>query len=101
MAESDDASAEAPGNLIDRPAAIPAAQVATVVGLLFEQAERGPIVIVGPVDTTTFQVIPQWFDGAQELALLHGEGADRKIDRRSLRQQEQRFEQSQGVLAAR
>src|SRR6185436_21017627 len=39
MAESDHVGAEAARNLIDGPAPVAAAQVASVVGLLFEQPE--------------------------------------------------------------
>ena len=39
-------------------------------------------------------------DGPQKLPLLHGERADRKLDRRALLQQQQSFEQRRGILAA-
>src|SRR5262249_4773665 len=78
-----------------------AAQVAAVIGLLFEQPEGGPVVIVDPVNAAAFQVLAQRFNGAQELTLLHGEGAHGKIDWRALREQEQRFEQGQRILASR
>src|SRR5262249_39059845 len=101
MAERDNARAESSGYLIDRPAAIAAAQVAAMFGLLFEQPEGRPVVIVGPVDAAAFQIVSQGFDGAQKFTLLHREGAHGKIDRRALREQQQRFEQCERILASR
>ena len=89
MAEGDHVGAESARNLIDSAAAIAAAQVAAVIGLLFEQPEGGPIVIISPVDATLFQVFAKGLDGTQKLALLHSEGANGKIDRRTLRKQQQ------------
>src|SRR6185312_10300201 len=56
MAESDDICAEISRNLIDRATAEPAAQVTSVIGLLLKQPQRRPVLDIGPINTTLFQV---------------------------------------------
>src|SRR5229473_3504055 len=50
VSERDDVGAQSPGNFVNGAAAEPAAKVATVRGLLFEQAERRPVAIARPID---------------------------------------------------
>ena len=80
----DDVGAQFARDLVHRAAAVAAAQVAAMLGLILEQAQRGRVAVVSPGNTAPAQVLAQRFDGAQELALFHGEGADREIDGRAL-----------------
>lgn len=54
----------------------------------------------GPVNAALFQILSQRLNGAQELSLLDGEGADRELHRRSLLKQQHGFEQGERVFAA-
>ena len=89
VSEGDHVGAQIVGNLIHRAAAVAAAQIAAMVGLVFEQAQRRRIAKIGPGHAALLQIFADGFDGPQKLALLHGERADRKIDRRALLQQQQ------------
>src|SRR5579872_3815413 len=99
--ESDHVRAKGAGNFVDGAPAITAAKVATMVRLLFEETDGGPVVEIGPVDASILEVLSQRFDGAQELALFDGEGAHRKVHRSSLLEQKQGLEQSKRVFPAR
>ena len=87
-------------DFINGPAPEPAAQVAPVIGLFFQQPERWIVGVIRPVDAASLQVFAQRLDGPQKLALLHGKRAHGKLDGRALGEQQHRFEQRQRVLAA-
>ena len=99
--EGDDVGAQTRADFIHCPPAIAAAQVAAMARLLFQQPQRRLIAIVSPFHAALLQVLAQRLDGPQEFALFHGEGAHREVDGRALGQQQQRFQQRYGVLAAR
>lgn len=56
--------------------------------------------MIGPIDAALLQIFSEGFDGTQEFALFHGEGADGEVDGRSFGEQQQGFEQSERILAA-
>ena len=66
--------------------------------LVVEQAQRRSVAVVGPRHAALFQVLAQRFDGPQKLALFHGEGAHREIDRRALLEQQQGLQQGGRIL---
>jgi hypothetical protein len=78
VAEGDHVAAQAVGDLVHRAPPVAAAQVAAVLGLVFQQAQRRRVAEIGPGHAARLQVLAQRFDGPQELALLHGEGAHGK-----------------------
>ena len=55
--------------------------------------------MVGPRHAALFEVFAQGLDGAEELALLHGESANGEVDRRAFLKQQQDFQQGGGILA--
>ena len=73
---------------------------AAVIGLFLKQAEAGIVVVVGPINAAGLEVLTERSDGAEELALFDSKGTDGELDGAPAREQEQRFEQSDGVLAA-
>ena len=56
VAEGDDVGVKAAGDLVDGAAAEAAAEVATVIGLLFEEAEGGVVGVAGPCDAETLDI---------------------------------------------
>ena len=101
MTESNDSRAQSPRNLVDRPAAIAATQIASMAGLLVQKTEGRLVAIIRPGDTTTPQIIAYRFDGPQELTLLHRKCTDGKIYWRALLEQQQRMKKREGVFASR
>ena len=63
-----------------------------MIGLFFEQSKGWPVGVIGPVYAALLQVFAQRFDGTQELALFHGEGADGEFDGRSFCEQQKGFQ---------
>ncbi len=100
MAEGDHLRAQSPNHLVDGTAAVAAAQVATVLGLVLDEFQRRSVSKVRPLDSLRSQVLRQRFDRPQELSLLHGEGADREIHRRPVAQQQQRVQKRERILPA-
>src|SRR5579863_923390 len=70
-----------------------------MIWLLFEKPERRPVLDIRPIHAALLQILAQRLDGTQKLALFHRERTHRKIHRRALRQQQQRFEQRERILA--
>src|ERR1700680_2667343 len=93
VAESNDVGAQPASNLIHSPPPVTAAQVATVIGLFFQEPQRGLVLIISPSHAPRLQILTQWFNRPQKLALLHGKRAHRELHRRSLTEQKQGFEQ--------
>ncbi len=87
-------------DLVNGTAAEAAAQVASVVRLLREQSNGRVVGVIRPFDAEAADVFADGFDGAQEFALLDGEGAHGEIDGRAFLQQHQRFEERDGIFAA-
>lgn len=56
--------------------------------------------MVRPLDAEAANIFADGLDGTQKLALLDGEGANREVDGRAFCEQEKRFEQGNGILAA-
>ncbi len=54
VTERDDIRAEAAGDLVNGAPAVAATEIASVIGLLFEQPERRAVVMVGPIDAAAF-----------------------------------------------
>lgn len=100
VAEGDDVGSEAADDLIDGAAAVAAAEVAAVIGLFVEEAEGGGVAEAGPGDSFFAQVFADGLDGAQEFTLLDGEGADGEVDGGAFLEQDEGFEQREGIFAA-
>ncbi len=101
VTEGDDVGSQAAHDLIDRAAAEAAAQVAAVIGLFLEQAQRGVVGVIGPIHAAGLQIFAQRLDGPQEFPLLDGERADREPDGRAVAQQRQSIQHGERILAAR
>ena len=100
VAEGDDVGAHLFADGVDGAAAEAAAEVATVAGLFFDEAEAGFVADVEPFDVALFEIVAEGSDGGEELALLDGEGADLKIDGGAFLEEQEDFEEGDGVLAA-
>jgi len=100
VAEGNDIGAEAAGELVDGAAAEAAAEVAAVIGLVFEEFQGRVVGVIGPIDAEGFDVFADGGDGGEEFALLDGEGADGEIDGGAFLEQEEDFEHGDGILAA-
>ena len=70
-----------------------------MIGLFVDKAERGLIVIVVQA-RPALSGIRRTAGWAEEFALLDRKGADRKPDGSALLQKQERFQQSDGILAA-
>ncbi len=57
--------------------------------------------MIGPGNVAGLHVVGQGFDRSQELSLFDGKGLDLEDDRRFPLETAERFEQRQGILAAR
>ena len=101
VGEGDHVGAQLVSDLIDGPAAIAAAQVAPVARVAVEETDRRAVAAIRPVDPFSLEVLSQRFDRTQELALLDGEGADRKLDRGPRLQQQKCVQERDGIFAAR
>ena len=99
MAEGDDVGAEPGDHLVHGAAAVPAAQVAAVIGLFLEKSVAGGVVKVRPVDPPPAEPFAERLNRAQKLTLLDGERAHGEFDRRALFEQQQRIEQRHRILA--
>src|SRR5579883_1526577 len=99
MSEGDDVGVKAVDNFVHSAAPIPAAKVAPMVGLVFEKLHGRLVPEIGPFDPAGAQILAEWLDRAKEFALLHGERGYLEVDRRAVLEQEQDFEQGNGVLA--
>jgi len=95
VTEGDDVGAQAPRDFVDGAAAVAAAQVASVLRLLFEQAHRSGVTVTRPRHPALSQPRRQRLQGSQELALLHGEGAHGELHRSALLKQPQDFQQGE------
>src|SRR5579872_256492 len=100
MAECDDIRTQIARDLVHRASAIAAAEVATVIRLVFEQTQRGIIAKVSPSDAPLPQVVTERLDGPEKLPLFHGERANREFDGSSLGEQQQGFEERERILTA-
>ncbi len=98
VAESDDVGTQFAADLVDGAAAEAAAHVAAVVGLFLEQAQGGVVGVVFPGNAPALDVFADGLDRAEEFALFDREGAEGKVYRSAFLQQEQGFEQGDGIL---
>ena len=71
-----------------------------MIGNLVDEAEGRAIRLVSPIDAAAFQVFAKRRNGAQKFPLLDGEGANGEVNRGAFLQQEECFEQSDGVFSA-
>lgn len=99
MTEGDDVGTKLFADLIDRTAAETAAKVAAMVRLFFEQAERGVVCEVLPRHSEALDVFADGLNGAQEFALFHCESAEGKVDWGAFLQEQEGFEEGNGILA--
>lgn len=69
-------------------------------GLFGEEPDGGIVGDAGPLDAARFDVLADRSDGADEFALLHGESAEREIDRGAFLEEQQGFQKRYGIFAA-
>jgi hypothetical protein len=100
VAECDYVCTEPARDFVHSAATIATTKIASVVGFLGEQVERWSVLHVSPVDTARPEILADRLYRREELALFNGERADVEIDGRALLQNQQRFEQRHGILAA-
>ena len=101
MAERNYICSELPYNFVNRAAAEPAAQIATVIRLIRKQIQRRLVLNVSPIDTARLQIFTDRLNRRKKLTLLDRERANAEPNQSALLQNQKGFQQSHGVFAAR